>query len=85
MFADDTSMFVNGENLNTLETQFNSELKHVFAWLQVNRLSLNVDKSFFTVFETVKKSDLEGNVCINDKRLSRVSQENFWEPSLMMN
>ena len=28
MFADDTSMFVNGENLSTLETQLNSELKH---------------------------------------------------------
>ena len=44
MFADDTSMFVNGENLSTLETQLNSELKHVSTWLQVNELSLNVDK-----------------------------------------
>ena len=43
MFADDTSMFVNGENLSTLETQLNSELKHVSTWLQVNKLSLNVD------------------------------------------
>ena len=32
MFADDTNMFVNGENLNTLETQLNSELKHVSTW-----------------------------------------------------
>ena len=33
MFTDDTSMFVNGEDLNTLETQSNSELKHVSTWL----------------------------------------------------
>ena len=77
MFADDTSMFVNGENLSTLETQLNSELKHVSTWLQVNELSLNVDKSCFIVFKTVKKSDLEVNICINDKCLSRVSQVKF--------
>ena len=77
MFADDTSMFVNGENLGTLETQLNSELKHVSTWLQVNKLSPNVDKSCFIVFKIVKKSDLEVNMCINDKRLSRVSQVKF--------
>ena len=77
MFADDTSMFVNVENLSTLETQLNSELKHVSTWLQVNKLSLNVDKSCFIVFKTVKKSDLKVNICINDKRLSRVSQVKF--------
>ena len=44
MFADDTSMFVNGENLSTLETQLNFELKQVSTRLQVNKLSLNVDK-----------------------------------------
>ena len=77
MFADDTNMFVNGENLNTLETQLNSELKHVSTWWQVNKWSLNVDKSCFIVFKAVKKSDLEVNVCIKDKRLSRVSQVKF--------
>ena len=77
MSADDTSMFVNGENQSTLETQLNSELKHVSTWLQVNKLSLNVDKSCFIVFKAVKKSYLEVNICINDKRLSRVSQVKF--------
>ena len=71
MFADDTGMFVNGDNLNTLETQFNSELKHVSTWLQVNKLSLNVEKSCFIVFKTVKKSDIE--------------VWNFWDLSLMIN
>ena len=77
MFADDTSMFVNRENLSTLETQLHSGLNHVSTWLQVNKLSPNVYKSCFIVFKTVKKSDLEVNICINDKRLSRVSQVKF--------
>ena len=39
--------------------------------------SLNVDKSCFIVSKAVKKSDLEVNVCIKDKRFSRVSQVKF--------
>ena len=62
---------------DTLETQLNSELKHVSTWLQINKLSLNVDKSCFIVFKAVQKSYLEVNICINDKRLSRVSQVKF--------
>ena len=74
MFTDDTSMFVNGEDLNTLETQSNSELKHVSTWLWMNKMSLNVDKSCLIVFKTVTKSDLEVNISINDKHPSHVSQ-----------
>ena len=77
MFADDTRMFVTGEDINTFATQLNSELKHVSTWLQMNKLSLNLDKSCFIVFKTVKKSDFEVNACINDKHLSRVSQVKF--------
>ena len=77
MFADDTSMFINGNDLKAMETQLNSELKEVSIWLQVNTLSLNVEKSCFIVFKSVKKSDLGGNLCINDKCLSRVSQVKF--------
>ena len=77
MFADDTSMFINGNDLKAMETQLNSELKEVSIWLQVNKLSLNVEKSCFVVFKSVKKSDLEVNLCINDKCLSRVNQVKF--------
>ena len=49
MFADDTSMFINGNDLKAMETQLNSELKEVSIWLQVNKLSLNAEKSCFIV------------------------------------
>ena len=77
MFADDPSMFINGDDLKAMETQLNSELKEVSTWLQVNKSSLNVEKSCFSVFKSIKKSDLEVNICINDKCLSRVSQVKF--------
>ena len=77
MFAGDTSMFINGNALKAMETQLNSELKEVSIWLQVKKLSLNVEKPCFIVFKSVKKSDLEVKLCINDKCLSRVSQVKF--------
>ena len=80
MFANDASKLVNAEDLNTLETQLNFGLKHVSTWLHVNKLSPNLDKSYFIVFKTAKKSGLEVNICINDKRFSNVSQVKFLGP-----
>ena len=51
--------------LKAMKTQFGPELKGASTWLQVNKLSLNTDKSDFIVYETVKPSDLEVNICIN--------------------
>ena len=70
-------MFINGDDLKGMATQLNSELKEVAIWLQVNKPSLNVEKSCFIVFKSVKKLDLEVNICINGKCLSRVSQVKF--------
>ena len=77
MFADYTSMFIKCDDLKAMATQLNSDLKEVSIWLQVNELSLNVEKSCFIVFKSVRKSDLEVNICIDDKCLSRVSQIKF--------
>ena len=77
MFADDTSMFINSYDLKAMATQLNSELKEVSIWLQVNKLYSNVEKSGFIHFKSVKKLDLEVDICINDTCLSRVSQVKF--------
>ena len=71
------AFFINGNDLKAMETQVNSELKEVSIWVQVNKSSLNVEKSCFIVFKSVKKLDLELNLCINDKCLSRVNQVKF--------
>ena len=50
LFADDTNMFLQGRNINTLIREANEELAKLVTWLQVNRLSLNVDKTKFLIF-----------------------------------
>ena len=49
-FADDTTVFLSGHNIERLCTQINSELKHMHTWLCANRLSLNTKKTTYMVF-----------------------------------
>ena len=50
LFADDTNIFLQDQNLRSLELKFNEELDKVNQWLQSNRLSLNIDKTNFVIF-----------------------------------
>ena len=44
MFADDTNLFLIGNDLIIVERQFNNELILINTWFQANLLSLNVSK-----------------------------------------
>ena len=50
LFADDTNLFTSGKNLNYIARQMNDELASICIWLKVNKLSLNVKKTHFMVF-----------------------------------
>ena len=44
-FADDTTAYVKGSDMNAIYDILETELGRVSQWLQVNRLSLNIDKT----------------------------------------
>ena len=50
LFADDTSVFFEGDNLNTLCIVINEELNKLSIWLASNKLTLNTDKSHYRYF-----------------------------------
>ena len=50
MFADDTKFFISDENIGELFQQRNNELKSVFTWFKANKLSINIDKTKWTIF-----------------------------------
>ena len=41
MFADDTSIFIQGNNIHEMETAMNSAIKRMSIWLKINKRSLN--------------------------------------------
>ena len=55
MFADDTNLFILDENIGELFQQMNNELKSVSTWLEANKLSINIDKTKWTIFHPTSK------------------------------
>ena len=54
LFADDTNLFISHQDLAHIETMLNEELKSISLWLQVNKLSLNVKKTFHYFFQKIR-------------------------------
>ena len=49
LFADDTNLFKSGTDINAMERDINDELRNISVWLKVNKLSLNVDKTYYMI------------------------------------
>ena len=57
MFADDRNVFSKSKTVNTLFLEANMELKRFSEWFQTNKLSLNEDKTRFTLFYKLQHKD----------------------------
>ena len=55
LFADDTNIYFESDNLLKVEKIVNEELKKLNLWLNLNRLSLNVSKTNFIIFHPYNK------------------------------
>ena len=53
-FADDTTAYVKGSDMNAIYDILETELGRVSQWLQVNVVSLNIDKTNYMII-TIKK------------------------------
>lgn len=76
LFADDSNLFISGENINNVISTMNIELKKVSNWLNTNKLSLNVHKSNFMMFSQTR---IKCTTClkINDIPVQRVYESKF--------
>ena len=77
LFADDTNVFVFGDNLSDVETNANSCLSALNNWFICNKLSLNLSKTCYMIFSNKTSADL--NLCLNGKNIERVSHFKYLE------
>lgn len=78
MFADDTSTFITGKNFTLLCKTLNEELSKIVLWLKSNKLSLNVDKTHYMVFQPKRNAILnENNISIDGKTIVQVHSCKF--------
>ena len=57
IFADDTNLFFSHKNIKELFHNANLELSKVFKWFNASRLSLNKDKTKYTLFHKAREKD----------------------------
>ena len=77
LFADDTNLFCNGPNLNDLIEEINEELKLVYTWVKVNKLSLNIEKTNFMLFMPKNFPCLKVSVVIDNHPINEVHHTKF--------
>ena len=81
MFADDTNLFFEHTDLRILFSMVNDELEKIYEWFNANKLSLNADKTKYSLFHKPSKTDdlplLLPKVLINDKEVERVGSIKF--------
>ena len=78
LFADDTSVFLEGKEYTHLIEMLNSELKKLTIWLNANKLTVNVKKkTHYMVFHRarIKTSDIE--VVMQSKSINCVTSTQF--------
>ena len=66
MYADDTLLFIEDKNINNLSCKLNYSLSKLYNWLSSNFLTLNINKTMFSII-TLKNLSDNINICINGK------------------
>ena len=81
MFADDTDLFFEHTDLRILFSLVNDERKKIYEWFNANTLSLNAEKTKYSLFHRPTKTDdlrlLLPKVLINEKEVERVGSTKF--------
>jgi hypothetical protein len=72
LFADDTNLFFSGKCIKQLQNEANIALSSLQEWFVANKLTLNVEKTCFSMF-TNKKMVPNVTLNLNGKEISRVA------------
>ena len=85
LFADDTNIYSESDSLQDLEKVINKELNKLNLWLNVNRLSLNIDKTNYIIFHPYNKPTKKRiTIKINNKAINEKKSLNIWEYYLIL-
>ena len=71
-FADDTNLFCTGTDLKNMSGQVNEELAKIYAWVNANKLYLNIDKTNFMLFVPKYSSHCADHIVINQTGIQEV-------------
>ena len=77
LYADDTNLFISGEDLPQVVHLINEELQEIAFWLKVNKLSLNIKKTHYMLFTSNRKAKPDIAISIEGYPIDEVSYTKF--------
>ena len=77
LFADDTTVIIEGQNYNNLILTLNTELNNFDVWLQANKLTLNTTKTHYMVFHRARIKSKTRKVSIRNNVIDEVKSTKF--------
>ena len=72
LFADDTNIFLFDNDLKCLAKKANEDLQALYQWFHANKLSLNIDKTCYSIFAPNNKQVFPIKLLINNNEINRV-------------
>ena len=79
LYADDTNLFCSGKNISEIIDTLNNELTLYMKWMQINKLTVNADKTKVIIFRkprTKLPTNID-NILLNGKVIEKVSSMKF--------
>ena len=79
IFADDTTIFFHSDNIDNIIETASIIMTQLSSWFNANKLTLNADKSSFTIFKSSRKKvqNLPDHIVFLDKQLKRTTHIKF--------
>ena len=77
LFADDTTILIESDNVSTALKLMNKELQKLNTWLTANKLSLNISKTHYMVFDRGKEKKDQDSLYLNKILIERVKFTKF--------
>ena len=77
LFADDSNIYLESDDLINLEKIMNKELVKLYEWLSINRLSLNISKTNFVIFAPINKRKATVTILINKVAIDEVQHVKY--------
>lgn len=76
LFADDTTFVISHPNLTSLNTIVNVEFAKIATWLTVNKLTPNINRSFYIMFGS-RTSEVQLNIILNNTLITKHNEGKF--------
>ena len=77
LFADDSNLFIGGNDADLTMETLNTELKEISIWLKANKLTLNIKKTHFMIFSSKNKPHPDMNINIDGEIINETSKTKF--------